>query len=85
MYGSDQQPQHPHSPNQVAEGVVVMSDIIQHIDFLSRDRQHQEDSVIMLAVKQNIKLHGQKKGNQEKDKSSKGTKQEKRKRRHKPQ
>jgi hypothetical protein len=38
-----------------------MSDITQHIDFLSR-----------------------KKGNQEKEKSSKGTKQEKRKRRDKP-
>jgi hypothetical protein len=38
----------------------------------------------MLAVKQNIKIDGQKKGNQEKDKSSKGTKQEKRKRRDKP-
>jgi hypothetical protein len=38
----------------------------------------------MLAVKQNIKIDGQKKGNQEKDKSSTGTKQEKRKRRGKP-
>jgi hypothetical protein len=38
----------------------------------------------MLAVKQNIKIHGQKKGNQEQEKSSKGTKQEKRKRRDKP-
>jgi hypothetical protein len=38
----------------------------------------------MLAVKQNIKLHGQKKGNLEKKKSSKGTNQEKRKRRDKP-
>jgi hypothetical protein len=39
MYASDQQPQHPHWPNQVADGVVVTSDIIQHIDFLSWDRQ----------------------------------------------
>jgi len=39
----------------------------------------------MPAVKQNIKIDGQKKANQEKDKSSKGTKQEKRKRRDKPQ
>jgi hypothetical protein len=38
----------------------------------------------MLAVKQNIKIHGAKKGNQEKEKSSKGTKQEKRNRRDKP-
>jgi len=38
----------------------------------------------MLAVKQNIKTDGQKKGNQEKEKSSQGTKQEKRKRRDKP-
>jgi hypothetical protein len=38
----------------------------------------------MLAVKQNIKIDGQKKGNQEKEKSSKATKQEKRKRRDKP-
>jgi hypothetical protein len=33
----------------------------------------------MLAVKQNIKIHGQKKANQEQEKSSKGPKQEKRK------
>jgi hypothetical protein len=38
----------------------------------------------MLAVKQNIKIDGEMKGNQEKEKSSKGTKQEKRKRRGKP-
>jgi hypothetical protein len=38
----------------------------------------------MLAVKQNIKRDGEKKGNQEKEKSSKGTKQEKRKRTGKP-
>jgi len=38
----------------------------------------------MLAVKQNIKIAGEKKGNLEKKKSSKGTKQEKRKRRDKP-
>jgi hypothetical protein len=38
----------------------------------------------MLAVKQNIKIDGQEKGNQEKEKPSKGTKQEKRKRRDKP-
>jgi hypothetical protein len=38
----------------------------------------------MLAVKQNIKIHGAKKGNREKDKSSKATKQEKRKTRDKP-
>jgi hypothetical protein len=38
----------------------------------------------MLAVTQNIKIDGQKKGNLEKEKSSKGTKQEKRKRRDKP-
>jgi hypothetical protein len=38
----------------------------------------------MLAVNQNIKIDGEKKGNQEKDKSSQGTKQEKRKRRDKP-
>jgi hypothetical protein len=64
--------------------MVVMSDITQHIDFLSQDRQYQEDSVIMLAVKQTIKIDGEKKGNQEKENSSKGTKQEKRKRRGKP-
>jgi hypothetical protein len=84
MYGTDQQPQHPHSHNQHAGGVVVMSDITQHIDFLPQDRQQQEESVIMLAVKQNIKIDGQKKGNQEKEESSKGTKQEKRKRRDTP-
>jgi hypothetical protein len=39
MYGTDQQPQHPHWHNQLAGGVVVRSDITQHIDFLSRDRQ----------------------------------------------
>jgi len=38
----------------------------------------------MPALKQNIKIDGQKKRNQEKEKSSKGTKQEKRKRRDKP-
>jgi hypothetical protein len=38
----------------------------------------------MLAVKQNIKIDREKKGNQEKEKSSKGTKQGKRKRRDKP-
>jgi hypothetical protein len=38
----------------------------------------------MLAVKQNIKIHGEKKGNQEKENSSKGTKQEKWKGRGKP-
>jgi hypothetical protein len=38
----------------------------------------------MLAVKQNIKLDGEKKGNPEKEKSSKGTKRGKRKRRDKP-
>jgi hypothetical protein len=38
----------------------------------------------MLAVKQNIKRDGEKEGNQEKEKSSKGTKQEKRKRRGRP-
>jgi hypothetical protein len=38
----------------------------------------------MLAVQQNIKIDGQKKGNQEKEKSSKRTKQEKRKTRDKP-
>jgi len=39
MYGSHQQPEHPHSHNQLAGGVVVMSDITQHIDFLSPGRQ----------------------------------------------
>jgi hypothetical protein len=38
----------------------------------------------MLDVNQNIKIDGEKKGNQEKEKSSQGTKQEKRKRRDKP-
>jgi hypothetical protein len=38
----------------------------------------------MLAVKQNMKRIGEKKGNQEKQNSSKGTKQEKTKRRDKP-
>jgi hypothetical protein len=38
-YGSDQQPQHPYGHSQLAGGVVVMSEITQHIDFLSQDRQ----------------------------------------------
>jgi hypothetical protein len=32
-----------------------MSDITQHIHFLSQDRQEKDNSVIMLAVKQNKK------------------------------
>ncbi len=39
MYGSDKQPQHPCWHNQLAGGVVVMSDITQHIEFLSQHRQ----------------------------------------------
>jgi len=39
MYSSDQQQQHPHWHNQLVGQVVVLSDITQHIDFLSRDRQ----------------------------------------------
>jgi hypothetical protein len=37
MYGSDQRPQHPHWHNQLPGQVVIMSDITQHIDFLSPD------------------------------------------------